>query len=110
MRLASQRQTPTATPAATAARRVRRHRSGGARDYRNSWDFFDPTKDGRHRVNDIMAVIARYNTSASSPDYSTAELDRTASGPNYWNLGPPNGKIGVADVLAITRLFGHDCV
>jgi hypothetical protein len=82
---------------------------GGARDYLNPWDFFDPTKDGRHRVNDIMAVIARFNTSAMSPDYST-DLDRTAVGPNYWNLGPPNGKIAIDDVLAITRLYGQDCI
>jgi hypothetical protein len=82
---------------------------GGGRDYTNPWDFFDPTADGRHRLDDVLAVLHHYGLSASSSDdYSTA-LDRTVLGPNPWNLGPPDGGIGIDDALIITSLYRQDC-
>lgn len=81
---------------------------GGRRDYRNPWDFFDPTGDGFVRTDDIIGVVARYGLDSSSFDYSNA-YDRTYLGPSAWNLGPPDGSVGVDDIIAITSVYGHRC-
>ncbi len=31
------------------------------------------------------------------------------SGPNNWNLGPPDGKIRADDILAVVYQYGDDC-
>jgi poly(3-hydroxybutyrate) depolymerase len=84
-------------------------RTGGRRDPLNPWDYFNPTHDGKNRVDDILAVIQHYGKDAGDPGYST-DYDRTGIGPNPWNLGPPNGQIRVADIVAQIQQFGHDCV
>jgi hypothetical protein len=81
---------------------------GGRRDYTNPWDFFDPTKDGRHRLDDVLAVLAHYSESPSVAGYSTA-YDRSYAGPNYWNLGPPDGQVGLDDIATMVRLYHQDC-
>jgi polyhydroxybutyrate depolymerase len=83
-------------------------RAGGLRDPKNPWDYFNPTGDGMNRVDDIIAVIQRYGKDAGDPTYDT-RYDRTYVGPNVWNLGPPDGIIRLADLLAVTKQFGHDC-
>jgi hypothetical protein len=82
---------------------------GGLRDSTNPWDFFDPTGDGLHRLDDILAVLNRYGQTAADDAYSTA-YDRTYIGPYAWNLGPPNGNIGVTDLTAVANQYRHDCV
>ena len=84
-------------------------RQGGRRDPTNHWDYFNPTQDGKNRVDDILAVVQRFGKDAGDPAYDT-RYDRTSIGPNFWNLGPPDGKIRVPDILASIRQFGHDCV
>ncbi len=82
--------------------------SGDRRDYHNPWDYFNPTHDGKNRVDDILAVVQHFGLNQGDPGYST-NYDRTYLGPNLWNLGPPDGHIRVADILAEIKQFGHDC-
>ncbi len=82
--------------------------AGGVRDYLNPWDYFNPTGDGRNRVDDILAVVQRFGLNAGMVGYSTI-YDRSSIGPNPWNLGPPNGEIRVNDILAEVYQFRHDC-
>jgi hypothetical protein len=81
---------------------------GGRRNFLNPWDYFNPTHDGKNRIDDILAVIQHFGKNLGDPGYDT-KYDRTALGPNSWNLGPPNGQIRVADIIAEIRQFGHDC-
>jgi hypothetical protein len=81
---------------------------GGRRDPLNGWDFFDPNGDGRHRVDDIIAVLNRYFYDVGHALYGT-EFDRTNLGPNEWNLGPPNGRIRVDDIVHALNQYFHDC-
>lgn len=104
---------------------------GGRRNPNNFWDFFDTPDEENARdrsVNtfDILRVAARFgardaggtapinrNTDPLSvpppaPAYHPA-FDRGPHGPNPWDLGPPDGTIRVADILAAVRQFGHDC-
>ncbi len=85
--------------------------SGGRRDYLNPWDYFNPEKvntPNTQTVADILAVVLHFGKNAGDPGYST-QYDRTAMGPNPWNLGPPDGKITVADIIAAILQFGHNC-
>jgi hypothetical protein len=81
---------------------------GGRRDPTNNLDYFNPSHDGRNRVDDILMVVVHFGFDLGNPDYST-EFDRTYLGPNTWNLGPGDGTIRVADILAQVKQFGHDC-
>jgi hypothetical protein len=83
-------------------------RSGGRRDPLNPWDYFNPTHDGQNRVDDILAVIQHFGKNRGDPGYST-DYDRTGIGPNPWNLGPPDGQVRVADIIAEIHQYGHDC-
>jgi hypothetical protein len=82
--------------------------TGGRRDPRNRWDYFNPTHDGQNRVDDILAVVQHFGKNQGDPGYST-DYDRTYVGPNLWNLGPPNGRIRVTDILAAVYQYHHDC-
>jgi hypothetical protein len=82
--------------------------AGGLRDPLNPWDFFDPTGDQKHRLDDILAVIKHYFTNKGGATYST-DADRTLLGPNYWNLGAPNGYVRLDDILSVIKLYFHDC-
>ncbi len=82
--------------------------TGGRRNPYNRWDYFNPTRDGQNRVDDIIAVVQHFGRNQGNPGYSI-DYDRTFIGPNNWNLGPPNGSITVADILAMVYQFGHDC-
>ncbi len=91
---------------------------GGLRDPKNPWDYFNPTGDGRNRLDDVLAVVAQYYEheflrppnppSTLNPAY-TPGTDRTYLGPNRWNLGPPNGRQNVGDIIAARNSFMHDC-
>jgi hypothetical protein len=90
---------------------------GGRRNLHNVWDYFNPTDDGQNRSDDILAVIGQYYYDDSDgnpglPPYAPGydpDTDRTAYGPNLWNLGPPNGEQRIDDILAIIFQYFHDC-
>jgi polyhydroxybutyrate depolymerase len=97
------------TDAAEAQTAIGSQRSGGLRDPGNPWDYFNPTGDKKNRVDDILAVIQHFGLSQGQPGYE-ARFDRTFLGPDPWDLGPPDGAVTVADILAEVYQFGHDCV
>jgi hypothetical protein len=74
-------------------------------DPANPWDFFDPTGDGRHSIDDIIAVVSRFGSHVAADGYS-AQLDRSFVGER---LGPPDGDVGMLDIAAIVGLYGTDC-
>ncbi len=81
---------------------------GGRRNFLNPWDYMNPTGDHMNRVDDILAVVQHFGLNAGDPGYDV-KYDRTYIGPNKWNLGPPNGKIRVDDILAAVMQYGQDC-
>ncbi len=83
--------------------------SGGDRDPLDPWDYFNPTRDGLNRSDDIIAVVDRYFVDSGMPDYS-ADYDRTIISMSAWLTGKPDGRERVDDVLAIVRQYNHDCV
>jgi hypothetical protein len=93
-------------------------RTGGRRNYLNPWDYFNPTHDGKNRVDDILAVVRQFgknDTDANPglPPYTagyTPDTDRTSIPGGYpWSLSAPNGTQTVADILAEIYQYGHDC-
>lgn len=91
--------------------------AGGVRDPFNPFDYFNPTHDGRNRIDDALKVISQYfdddtNGTPGEPPYSAGydpATDRTHLGPNPWNLGHPNGQQRIDDVLAQLKQYFHDC-
>jgi hypothetical protein len=81
---------------------------GGQRDYKNPWDYFNPTGDGQNRVDDILAVVNHYYLSEGQEGYDE-KYDRGHLGPNDWNLGPPSGQILVDDIIHVVDSYFHDC-
>jgi glucose/arabinose dehydrogenase len=81
---------------------------GGLRDPLNPWDYFNPSGDGRNRIDDVLMIVKHYGLNRGDPGYDP-RYDRSYLGPNPWNLGPPNGSIGLSDVLAELAQFHHDC-
>jgi len=81
---------------------------GGRRDPTNPYDYFNPTRDGQNRIDDVLIVAARYGKNTGEAGYSI-DYDRTYIGPNAWNLGPPNGQIRIDDVLLQVKQYNHDC-
>ncbi len=82
--------------------------AGGRRNFFDPWDYFNPTGDGVNRIDDVLAVALQYFVDEDDAGY-TSFTDRTAFGPNAWNLGPPNGQQRVDDILAAVRSYFHDC-
>ncbi len=91
---------------------------GGLRDPGNSYDYMNPTKDKVNRVDDILAVVAKYqvNDTDGNPGFApytagyNPDTDRGAIiGGNAWNLREPNGLVNVPDILAAVKSYHHDC-
>jgi hypothetical protein len=86
--------------------------AGGLRDPYNRWDFFNPEKVNTphtQTVSDIIKVVQQFGKDQGNVNY-TIDTDRTAvPGGNGWNLGPPDGKQSVADILAAVKQFGQNC-
>ena len=83
--------------------------AGGLRDPVNHWDYFNPTHDGLNRVDDILAVVAKYFIDRPNVNY-TRNTDRTSIvGANPWNFAQPNGQQRVDDILAAVKSYFHDC-
>jgi hypothetical protein len=97
---------------------------GGRRDYLNFWDFFDTPNGGNVRdkmVNtaDLVRLVGRFasfgdpgvdplSAPPDPPAYHPA-FDRTPLGPDIWDLGPPDGAIGIQDIALMVFQFGHTC-
>jgi hypothetical protein len=107
---------------------------GGRRDPGSPWDFYDTPnlnneRDGKIDLpNDILAVVMRIGTHDSngfadinrfSDPNTPVPADVTAYHPAYdrsapqgddaWDLGPPDGRINLIDVLGIILQYGHSC-
>jgi alpha-tubulin suppressor-like RCC1 family protein len=99
--------------------------SGGRRDAKSFWDFFDTpaapnTRDKIVSAADVTRVVQRFGSSgdaAGNPllappasGYHTA-FDRSSPQPGRdpWDLGPPNGSITAADIASMVAQFGHSC-
>ncbi len=91
--------------------------TGGRRNYLNPNDYFNPSRDGVNRVDDILLVVQAYFDDDSDgnpglPPYAPGynpDFDRTYVGPLAWNLGPPNGLQRVDDILNAVKQYFHDC-
>jgi hypothetical protein len=110
---------------------------GGLRNAKSIWDYADMpieispglglyARNGLIRVEDILAVVARYFTddadgTASPNRYSDPlslplqfgyhpAFDRGGVvGPHQWDMAPPNGQIRVDDILQVVQQYFHDC-
>jgi hypothetical protein len=92
--------------------------SGGLRDPLNFNDYFNPSGDLMNRIDDIVLVLNQYfmdddAATPGSPPYAPGynpNTDRTFTGPNPWNSGPPNGLQRIDDIVNQLRQYFHDCV
>jgi pimeloyl-ACP methyl ester carboxylesterase len=85
--------------------------SGGLRDARYPWDYFNPTEDGFNRSDDISAVVAKYGHDLGVAGDYHVKYDRSMlMPPGYaWVFGPPDGVIRAFDISAAVSSYGHDC-
>jgi hypothetical protein len=91
--------------------------TGGRRDELNERDYFNPTGDGRNRIDDILLVLSQYfddddDANPGLPPYEPGynpDTDRTLVGPQAWNLGPPNGLQRIDDIVNVLNHYFHDC-
>jgi hypothetical protein len=67
---------------------------------------FDPTGDGRHGIDDIIAVLRRIGGRAGDEGYSISS-DRSVG--SEGELGLPDGRIDIVDLAAIVLLYRVDC-
>jgi hypothetical protein len=84
---------------------------GGLRDPFNHYDYFNPTKDGQNRADDILAVVNQYGLDdLPGPIDLKSNTDRTfLGGSNPVSLGAPDGRQRADDLAAIIAQFFHDC-
>jgi alpha-tubulin suppressor-like RCC1 family protein len=99
--------------------------TGGRRDAKSFWDFFDTpappnTRDKAISAGDLARVVDRFGAvgdaalnpllAPPSSGYHTA-FDRSSPQPgrDAWDVGPPNGSITAADIAFIVAQFGHTC-
>jgi hypothetical protein len=91
--------------------------SGGLRNPKLAFDYFNPSHDGKNRVDDVLLVVQAYfhddnDGSPGLPPYAAGyhpDRDRTLVGPELWNTGPPNGQERVDDILNMVHQYFHDC-
>jgi hypothetical protein len=104
---------------------------GGQRNPKSFWDFFDTpdqnnVRDRSITLSDVVRLIVRFGAErlpppakaeafaealAPPPTGYHAAFDRSAPAPGAepWQIGPPDGAIGIADVLFMINQFGHSC-
>jgi hypothetical protein len=82
---------------------------GGQRDPADEWDYFNPTGDGRNRIDEVLVLITNYYTSPGDGRYQEA-YDRT-SVPSQpaWRPGGPDGRVLTEDILVMLKSLFHDC-
>ena len=92
--------------------------TGGRRNYRNRWDFFDPNGDKTvDLLNDVFAVAGVFGADADSdppgePDGYNPLLDRSPPDPGMdpWDMQAPDGTIDLlTDIFGVAKQFGHNC-
>jgi len=83
--------------------------TGGLRDPFNPYDFYDPNGDGTITQGEVNAVAGMFGAEAPGPPYLITHDRGPSVGPNKWNTTAPDGTIILADVLAISAQFGHEC-
>jgi hypothetical protein len=110
--------------------------TGGRRNAKHFWDFYDTPNAGNVRdkvINipgDLFAVSSRFGANdaggtallnrysnpllgppPAAPAYHPAFDRGPAIGPDPWDLGPPDGTINIpGDVLRVGPQFGHSCL
>jgi hypothetical protein len=113
--------------------------SGGRRDDRWFWDFFDTPAPPDHLRDqsitgaDIFALIGRFTSNDAGPglfdrtsdplstpnplvagdhrgNYHPAYDRGSVMGPDLWDLNPPDGSIAASDLFAVLGQFGHACL
>jgi hypothetical protein len=82
--------------------------AGGQRNPLDPWDYFNPTHNGKNRIDDVLLVVHQFFQDSGNPGYNP-DTDRTLVGPNAWNTGPPDEQQRVDDVLNMMHQFHHDC-
>jgi polyhydroxybutyrate depolymerase len=105
------------TDARELQRTERSELTGGQRNPNNVWDYFNPTHDGKVRVDDVLTVVNTMfkddnDGTPGLPPYAAdynPDTDRTLSGPHPWNSGPPDGHERIDDVLNVVHQFFNDC-
>jgi sugar lactone lactonase YvrE len=97
--------------------------SGGERNPKDFWDFFDtpaPARDAQISGLDFFAVLARFGASGDNsidplsipppaPAYHTAFDRGMVTGVNPWNVAAADGAIAGTDFFTILTQFGHSC-
>jgi hypothetical protein len=92
--------------------------AGGRRSPSNPFDYFNPSHDGKNRIDDVLLAVQAYykDDNDGSPGQEpyvagyNPDTDRRLLGPNEWNLGAPNGLQRIDDVLNAVHQYYHDCV
>jgi hypothetical protein len=96
--------------------------AGGIRDPFNTWDLYDPTRDGAVAGTDFFAVLGRFGSSGdpgldsvfgsipAAPAYHT-RFDRgdTVPGSAVHVKGAADGNITGVDFFSVLAQFGHTC-
>jgi hypothetical protein len=91
--------------------------SGGLRDPKNPWDFYDVLgpggalpKDRKVDLpNDVLGVILRYSPTGAPP-YDVAFDRGPQAGAHPWNMSAPDGVIDLAnDILGVILQYLHNC-
>ena len=94
-------------------------RQGGRRNAKNPHDYFNPSHDGKNRMDDVLLVLQQYFVDkylpappgqplVLNPAYR-ADADRTYLGPNDWNTGQGDGYQRLDDVRNMSEQYAHDC-
>ena len=82
---------------------------GGQRDPADGWDYFNPTGDGRNRIEEVLILISNYYATKGDGRYSEA-YDRTSvPGQPAWRPGAPDGRVRTEDILLMLSSLFHDC-
>ena len=79
---------------------------GGGRDFLNPWDYFNPSKDGYNRMDDVLGVIEHFSP-GGLPPYDV-QYDRSPGSP-IWLTQAPTGRIDLDNIFAILWSWHHDC-
>ncbi|OGO49735.1 MAG: hypothetical protein A2148_09845 [Chloroflexi bacterium RBG_16_68_14] len=86
--------------------------TGGLRNPKNPWDFFDFNGDRYiDAPNDILQVLLRYSANPALPYDARADRGPLKQGAQYpWQRTGPDGRIDAPnDILSVILQYHHDC-
>jgi polyhydroxybutyrate depolymerase len=84
--------------------------TGGRRNTKNPWDYFNSTQDGVNRIDDITAVVDKYGHDEGSAGDYDIRYDRSPFNAGLpWEFDEPDGQIRIFDITAAVKSYGHDC-